>query len=93
VQGAEAARASDESHGDRISCRWFSFGENRTDGVLNVTKRIKRSGFRGKPRIPAIGASIGISRPGKKYPEPWDRDLDVDLECIRDWGAEAVVTV
>jgi protein-tyrosine phosphatase len=39
------------------------------------------------------GGRIGMTFcPGKKYPEPWDRDLDVDLECIRDWGTAVVVT-
>jgi ADP-ribosyl-[dinitrogen reductase] hydrolase len=35
--------------------------------------------------------------PGKKgtstYGDPWDRDLAVDLERIRDWHADAVVTL
>ncbi len=40
------------------------------------------------------GGQIGMTFcPGKKYPDPWDRDLDVDLDCIRDWGAAAVVTL
>lgn len=35
--------------------------------------------------------------PGKKgesvYGEAWDRDLDLDLDAIREWGASVVVTL
>ena len=41
---------------------------------------------------------IGLTLcPGKKDPKgmtgPWDRDLAVDLDVIREWGAAAVVTL
>jgi len=41
---------------------------------------------------------IGITFcPGKKQPDAmtggWDRDLDIDVETIHDWGAAAVVTL
>lgn len=44
------------------------------------------------------GGAIGIAFcPGKKQPfgmsGAWDRDLDTDLDAIRDWGASAVVTL
>jgi hypothetical protein len=38
-----------------------------------------------------IGRSLS---PGKKDPSrDWDRDLDIDLTAIRQWGAEVVVTL
>jgi len=38
---------------------------------------------------------IGITLcPGKKDPQGgWDRDLDIDLDCVQRWGAAAVVTL
>ena len=41
---------------------------------------------------------IGITLcPGKKDPfghsGPWDRDLDLDLDYVKEWGATAVVTL
>jgi ADP-ribosyl-[dinitrogen reductase] hydrolase len=53
--------------------------------------------------IAAIPAGSGFGRvgitfcPGKYDPYAmtgfWDRDLDLDLDAIRDWGAAAVVTL
>jgi ADP-ribosyl-[dinitrogen reductase] hydrolase len=47
---------------------------------------------------PAMPGWIGMTLcPGKKDPYAsfgaWDRDLDADLQAIRDWGASAVVTL
>ena len=47
--------------------------------------------------LPGMG-SIGITFcPGKVQPSAltgqWQRDLDVDLDAVRDWGAAAVVTL
>jgi ADP-ribosyl-[dinitrogen reductase] hydrolase len=44
---------------------------------------------------PDIRGRIGITLcPGKKDPgRGWDRDLDIDLAAIHDWGAEVVVTL
>lgn len=44
---------------------------------------------------PDIRGRIGITLcPGKKDPSRnWDRDLDIDLAAIRDWGAEVVATL
>lgn len=44
---------------------------------------------------PELPGAIGITLcPGKKDPSRnWDRDLDTDLAAIREWGAEAVVTL
>lgn len=44
------------------------------------------------------GGLIGMTFcPGKKQPYAamgaWDRDLDLDLACVREWGAVAVVTL
>lgn len=44
------------------------------------------------------GGKIGITFcPGKKGPSvfgaPWDRDLTVDMEAIRAWGASSVLTL
>ncbi len=53
-------------------------------------------------RIDAVavpgGGLIGMTFcPGKKQPDAamgaWDRDLDLDLACVREWGAVAVVTL
>lgn len=53
-------------------------------------------------RIDAVeapgGGLIGMTFcPGKKQPRaasgPWDRDLDLDLARVREWGAVAVVTL
>ncbi len=49
----------------------------------------------------SAGAGLGIVGltfcPGKKDPNgmtgAWNRDLDLDLDSIRDWGAAAVVTL
>lgn len=48
--------------------------------------------------IPGLPGSFGMTFcPGKKsdsiYGGNWDRDLDKDLEAIRDWGASAVLTL
>jgi len=47
---------------------------------------------------PGMSGWIGMTLcPGKKDPYAsfgaWDRDLDADLQVIRDWGASAVVTL
>jgi ADP-ribosyl-[dinitrogen reductase] hydrolase len=44
---------------------------------------------------PDIAGAIGITLcPGKKDPSRnWDRDLDIDLAAVREWGAEVVVTL
>jgi len=44
---------------------------------------------------PGIRGAIGISLcPGKKdTSRNWDRDLDIDLAAIREWGADVVVTL
>ena len=44
------------------------------------------------PDLPGV---IGMTLcPGKKDPgRGWDRDLDTDLDAIREWGAEIVVTL
>jgi ADP-ribosyl-[dinitrogen reductase] hydrolase len=53
----------------------------------------------GEASVPETGGVIGMTLcPGKKGPSTlsgllWDRDLGVDLERIRRWGAEAVVTL
>jgi ADP-ribosyl-[dinitrogen reductase] hydrolase len=54
-------------------------------------------------QIAAVSAGAGYGRvgitfcPGKYDPSAmsgcWDRDLDLDLDTIRDWGAAAVVTL
>ena len=46
----------------------------------------------------AEGGAIGMTIcPGKKRPGSisgnWDRDLEIDLQVVRDWGAEIVVTL
>lgn len=53
----------------------------------------------GEAWVPGTGGVIGMTLcPGKKGPSTrsrllWDRDLDADLERIRRWGAEVVVTL
>jgi ADP-ribosyl-[dinitrogen reductase] hydrolase len=44
---------------------------------------------------PDLSGVIGMTLcPGKKDPaSSWDRDLDIDLDAIRGWGAEIVVTL
>ena len=47
---------------------------------------------------PGAMGSIGITFcPGKKQPDAltgaWDRDLGIDLDVIRDWGASTVITL
>lgn len=48
--------------------------------------------------VPGLAGSFGLTFcPGKKsdsiYGGNWDRDLDKDLASLRDWGANAVLTV
>lgn len=48
--------------------------------------------------MPAAGGTIGITFcPGKQqhsaFSGQWSRDLAIDLDAIRDWGAAAVVTL
>ena len=48
--------------------------------------------------LPAGNGSLGITIcPGKKsasvFGAPWERDLDLDMDAIRDWGATAVLTL
>ena len=44
---------------------------------------------------PGITGVIGLTLcPGKKDPgRDWDRDLDIDLTVIEQWGAEVVITL
>ena len=44
---------------------------------------------------PNVAGVIGMTLcPGKKDPgRDWDRDLDIDLDAIRGWGAQIVVTL
>src|SRR5665213_2553301 len=44
---------------------------------------------------PGIPGVIGLTLcPGKNDPDSgWDRDLDIDVAAIRDWGAEVVVSL
>jgi ADP-ribosyl-[dinitrogen reductase] hydrolase len=49
-------------------------------------------------KVPSTDGVIGMTFcPGKKDPYsptgPWERDLETDLQAIREWGAEAVVTL
>ena len=58
---------------------------------------------RNPPRIVSMAPGDGLGRigitlcPGKTDPDgisgPWARDLDADLDAIRDWGATAVVSL
>jgi ADP-ribosyl-[dinitrogen reductase] hydrolase len=42
----------------------------------------------------AGGGEIGMTLcPGKKEPGRWDRDLEADLQTIRQWGASTLVTL
>jgi ADP-ribosyl-[dinitrogen reductase] hydrolase len=48
--------------------------------------------------VPGVPGVIGMTLcPGKKDPYAtfgvWDRDLTLDLQAIRDWGASAIVTL
>ncbi len=52
----------------------------------------------GTIRLTEKGGRIGITFcPGKKGPSvfgvPWDRDLTVDVQAIRSWGASSVLTL
>lgn len=45
-----------------------------------------------------VGGRIGLTFcPGKRQPDaltgPWDRDLDLDLDAIKGWGAAALITL
>ncbi len=44
---------------------------------------------------PGLPGVIGLTLcPGKKDPgRGWNRDLDIDLDAIREWGAEIVVSL
>jgi ADP-ribosyl-[dinitrogen reductase] hydrolase len=49
-------------------------------------------------KVPSTDGVIGMTFcPGKKDPYspsgPWDRELETDLRAIREWGAEAIVTL
>jgi len=46
-------------------------------------------------RSPGAAGAIGLTLcPGKKDEDDgWDRDLDIDVRAIRDWGAEVVVSL
>ena len=54
-------------------------------------------------QIASVPAGNGMGRigitvcPGKKQPGAmsgsWDRDLDIDVAAIADWGAAAVITL
>jgi len=48
--------------------------------------------------LPVANGRLGLTLcPGKRgdsvFGAPWARDLDTDLDAIRDWGADAVVTL
>jgi ADP-ribosyl-[dinitrogen reductase] hydrolase len=51
--------------------------------------------------VPGSGGLIGMAVcPGKDEfaglgipPGPWKRDLELDLQVIRDWGAQALVSL
>lgn len=48
--------------------------------------------------VPGAKGRIGITFcPGKKQPDAltgaWDRDVGIDLDAIRDWGAVSVITL
>jgi ADP-ribosyl-[dinitrogen reductase] hydrolase len=48
--------------------------------------------------LPVANGRLGLTLcPGKRgesvFGEPWLRDLDTDLDAVRDWGADAVVTL
>lgn len=48
--------------------------------------------------LPVGNGLLGLTFcPGKKadslYGAPWDRDLEIDLDAVRDWGASLVVTL
>lgn len=45
--------------------------------------------------VPGASGLIGLTLcPGKKdHNRGWDRDLDLDIALIRDWGAEVVVSL
>jgi protein-tyrosine phosphatase len=45
-------------------------------------------------RLPVLAGGLGLSAcPGRRDAAGAARDLDADLDTIRDWGAEAVVTL
>lgn len=50
-----------------------------------------------RSRLPMVQSSASRFAPAKKQIHAatgnWDRDLDVDLQAILDWGAKAVVTL
>jgi protein-tyrosine phosphatase len=64
---------------------------------------MKRTSLTHPLQIAAISAGLGFGRVGitfcpGKYDQQamsgyWDRDLSLDLDAIRDWGAAAVVTL
>jgi ADP-ribosyl-[dinitrogen reductase] hydrolase len=66
-------------------------------------RAMKRTSLTHPLQIAAISAGPALGRVGVtfcpgKYDEKamsgyWDRDLDLDLDAIRDWGAAAVVTL
>ena len=48
--------------------------------------------------LPVANGHLGLTLcPGKRgdsvFGAPWARDLDTDLDAVRDWGADAVVTL
>jgi protein-tyrosine phosphatase len=49
----------------------------------------------GQVSCPGTSGAIGLTLcPGKKDRERgWDRDLDIDVAAIRDWGAQVVVSL
>ena len=60
----------------------------------SLTHPIKIAELSAGPSFGVIGITFC---PGKHDPHamsgPWDRDLSLDLDAIRDWGAAAVVTL
>jgi ADP-ribosyl-[dinitrogen reductase] hydrolase len=74
--------------------------ETASNGSLS---KVKRTSLTHPLKIAAISAGPGFGRvgitfcPGKYDTHAmsghWDRDLSLDLDAIRDWGAAAVVTL
>lgn len=73
---------------------------NKLNGPAN---KMKRTSLSHPLQIAAVSPGPGFGRvgitfcPGKYDPQAatgyWDRDIAVDIDAIRDWGAAAVVTL
>ena len=78
----------------------FGIRSGPTRVVRFEPMRAMKSSFSDRLQIaalspPGITGVIGLTLcPGKKDPgRDWDRDLDIDLTVIEQWGAEVVVTL